>query len=224
MRWLIVLAGLTLSAPPSLAATVVVNQTLDLTWQCFNCLGSYITGGSRFSAPFNVDLAVGDTLDLTIDFAGLQQLTVTNLQVIFASIWTTNGQQGANITQTGTVSFLSASGSTIYTTPVNTTFDGSVHAGQYLGPNQGNLGPVPSTLTFGGVRYVGTVDAYTDGYTTRNYDTPAFYVHGISDSQLSFASPVPEVSTWTMLLLGFAGVGAISYRRSRKRDGLALAS
>ena len=124
---------------------------------------------------------MGDTLDLTIDFAGLQQLTVTNLEVIFASIWTTNGQQGANITQTGTVSFLSASGSTIYTTPVNTTFDGTVHAGQYLGPNQGDLGPVPSTLTFGGVRYVGTVDAYTDGYTTRNYDTPVFYVHGASE-------------------------------------------
>jgi hypothetical protein len=35
---------------------------------------------------------------------------------------------------------------------------------------------------------------------------------------------VPEPSTWAMMILGFAGVGAIAYRRSRKNEGAALAA
>jgi len=35
-------------------------------------------------------------------------------------------------------------------------------------------------------------------------------------------SAVPEPSTWAMMILGFAGVGFIAYRRSRKDNGLAL--
>jgi hypothetical protein len=33
---------------------------------------------------------------------------------------------------------------------------------------------------------------------------------------------IPEPSTWAMMILGFAGVGFMAYRRSRKNDGLAL--
>jgi hypothetical protein len=35
---------------------------------------------------------------------------------------------------------------------------------------------------------------------------------------------VPEASTWAMMILGFAGVGFMAYRRSRKHQGLALAA
>jgi hypothetical protein len=35
---------------------------------------------------------------------------------------------------------------------------------------------------------------------------------------------VPEPSTWAMMILGFAGVGLMAYRRSRKDQGLALAA
>ena len=41
-------------------------------------------------------------------------------------------------------------------------------------------------------------------------------LHGLSPSQLVVtASSVPEASTWAMLLLGFAGLGLVSYRASR---------
>jgi hypothetical protein len=33
---------------------------------------------------------------------------------------------------------------------------------------------------------------------------------------------VPEPATWSMMILGFAGIGFMAYRRSRK--GLALAA
>jgi hypothetical protein len=39
-----------------------------------------------------------------------------------------------------------------------------------------------------------------------------------------FLTAVPETSTWAMLILGFAGVGFMAYRRSRKDQGLALAA
>jgi hypothetical protein len=47
-----------------------------------------------------------------------------------------------------------------------------------------------------------------------------------SGSYDSFAAitAVPEPSTWAMMLLGFAGVSFMAYRRSRKDQGLALAA
>jgi len=41
---------------------------------------------------------------------------------------------------------------------------------------------------------------------------------------LPIASAVPEPSTWAMMILGFAGVGFMAYRRSRKDQGLSLAT
>ena len=39
-----------------------------------------------------------------------------------------------------------------------------------------------------------------------------------------FTQGIPEPSTWAMMILGFAGVGFMAYRRSRKDQGLALAA
>ena len=41
---------------------------------------------------------------------------------------------------------------------------------------------------------------------------------------INIAAAVPEASTWAMMILGFAAVGFIAYRRSRKDQGLALAA
>ena len=43
-------------------------------------------------------------------------------------------------------------------------------------------------------------------------------------SELVSVSAVPEPSTWAMMLLGFAGVGFMAYRRSRNDHGLAVAA
>jgi outer membrane lipase/esterase len=37
----------------------------------------------------------------------------------------------------------------------------------------------------------------------------------IADAFLSIAAPVPEPSTWAMMILGFAGVGFLTYRRRK---------
>jgi PEP-CTERM motif len=38
----------------------------------------------------------------------------------------------------------------------------------------------------------------------------------------SVAAAVPEPSTWAMMMLGFAGLGFLSYRRTRRSGGLSL--
>ena len=40
--------------------------------------------------------------------------------------------------------------------------------------------------------------------------------------EADFASAVPEPSTWAMMMLGFAGLGFLSYRRTRRNGGLKL--
>jgi hypothetical protein len=49
---------------------------------------------------------------------------------------------------------------------------------------------------------------------------------GLEQFRLSLqgVSDVPETSTWAMMILGFAGVEFMAYRRSRKAQGLALAA
>jgi phospholipase/lecithinase/hemolysin len=43
----------------------------------------------------------------------------------------------------------------------------------------------------------------------------------IADAFLAIASPVPELSTWAMMILGFAGVGFMAYRRKSRQAWMA---
>jgi hypothetical protein len=46
---------------------------------------------------------------------------------------------------------------------------------------------------------------------------------GFVEASSSQVAPVPEPSTWAMMILGFAGIGYLACRSSRKRDEPALA-
>jgi hypothetical protein len=37
---------------------------------------------------------------------------------------------------------------------------------------------------------------------------------------LVFSSPVPELSTWAMMLIGFVGLGYAGYRKGKSADGV----
>jgi hypothetical protein len=50
---------------------------------------------------------------------------------------------------------------------------------------------------------------------------PEFWEYNINTS---VSDPVPEPGTWTMLLLGFAGLGFAGYRSSRKASAAAIAA
>ena len=68
-------------------------------------------------------------------------------------------------------------------------------------------------MTFSGLQYVGTVDAYVDPTVTiRTYSDPAFYFSADSFTTVS----VPEPTTMSLLLLPF-GLLIVRHLRNRKQ-------
>ena len=61
-----------------------------------------------------------------------------------------------------------------------------------------------------------------DPRTDFNFVSQAY--NGLTVIATNGVAAVPEPSTWAMMILGFAGVGAMAYRRSRKDQGVALAA
>lgn len=51
----------------------------------------------------------------------------------------------------------------------------------------------------------------------------SFYGDNSGSQTLDIATAIPEASTWAMMLLGFAGVGFMGYRRSRSGSTFRLA-
>ena len=63
---------------------------------------------------------------------------------------------------------------------------------------------------------------YTTASTTINGlndkgDIVGFYTSSSADAVIGFVgTPVPEPRTWAMMLLGFAGLGFLGYRKVRR--------
>jgi hypothetical protein len=66
----------------------------------------------------------------------------------------------------------------------------------------------PQSLNFGGNQYTLTLDDVLLGTTIR-YRTDIDHLNGT----FAINSAVPEPSTWAMMVLGFAGLGFMAYRR-----------
>jgi hypothetical protein len=76
----------------------------------------------------------------------------------------------------------------------------------------------PTAIKVDGITYdllIGDVTLSTDGPFGGQ-----FFDQANLDGTLTVASAVPETSTWAMIILGFAGVGFMSYRR--KQNGVML--
>jgi hypothetical protein len=70
----------------------------------------------------------------------------------------------------------------------------------------------PATAT---TLYLGIIDAFGFGGNSNAYgDNPGSL--DVTVSVTSGVSGVPEPSTWAMIILGFAGMGFMAYRRNRK--------
>lgn len=55
---------------------------------------------------------------------------------------------------------------------------------------------------------------FPESFTAIRLSDNSFQVSGqIGDV---YASPVPEPATWAMMILGFAGIGVMAFRRSRR--------
>ncbi|MBV8792155.1 MAG: PEP-CTERM sorting domain-containing protein [Pseudolabrys sp.] len=58
------------------------------------------------------------------------------------------------------------------------------------------------------------------GPTGPTYGQPIADISSLTVGSAAAVAAVPEPSTWAMMVLGFAGLGLISYRRTRRKSGL----
>jgi hypothetical protein len=194
-------------AGPATAATFTAVTTLDLSLASFAPSGFTGVQGAAFT-PISGTLAAGDTFDYTIDFKGSQTLTLFNPSTLWAFSY--SGLPESDVTGTGTLSFLDSSGNAFLTSSVKTSTEASIHFGQIF--NSADFaGGLPATLTFYGIRYVGTLDSYGDpNVTSRTYDSPAFY---FGADRNAIAVGVPEPASWALMIAGFGLTGAAMRRR-----------
>jgi hypothetical protein len=195
-----------LAAPALAAKTAVVELTLDTSFiELGDAPGEFTGNATRgFSPAFSVDLAAGDSLDLTIDFAGDQTLTIDGLDTIWAFSF---ANLETDVEGTGKFQFLKADGSVLLESPEKTSVEGSVHFGQFFFAE--DFQGLPDSITFSGVRYVGTVVRYSDpDIGSRIYDAA-----GLSFDSVGFTTAVPEPGTWALMLAGVGLLGAAAIRR-----------
>lgn len=77
------------------------------------------------------------------------------------------------------------------------------------------FGPASATLSF-----LNFVDIATSGGPLSFTDSSNAFLSATSTGDVTGA--VPELSTWAMMLLGFAGIGFMAYRRTLKASATAL--
>jgi hypothetical protein len=217
----VVMAAFTLPAAAQ-AATVNVSQSVDLG-QVYN-FGNFISiDGSVFDPATDVTISVGDTLNFQVDFLGNQQMRIDGFSFAFPALYMegVNGGLYVRTAATGSFSFLDTDGNVVLTS--NVTDTRSCCAPQFNQPFFDYDFPnLPSTITFGGIRYSAVLDAYLSLYsedveptaTSRRYDGSGLYLSGSQITVLGLGgAAVPEPASWAMMITGFGFAGAAIRRQ-----------
>ena len=177
------------------ASTVAVVANLDIS-QPYDYTPPPYYGWQNFDPNFTpATLTVGDTLDYTINFLPGQSLSVTDLSMVWAFLYS---DASTNVQVTGKISFLDSMGNAILTSNSKTDEEGASSFGQIF--DQSDFASIPTHLTFSGIHYVGTFNSSEPPVDSMTLVVPAF-----------FYNTVPEPSTFA--LVGFGGLLAIRFRR-----------
>jgi hypothetical protein len=202
-------AGIAAASAAAAATTVTINETLDLTQATTSLSSPQIQAiGTGFTPSPDFNLAVGDTLDYTLDFLGNQSLQATDLFFIKAAFFSCCDSQQINTT--GTLSLLDASNSVVFTsTQTSPAFNAFGQDFLIFIPN----------IAFSSLHYVASVDSYAPllpgpADVTREYTTPLFQA-GVTQNGTLQVAGIPEPATWALFLSGVLGLGAM-LRRERK--------
>jgi hypothetical protein len=75
---------------------------------------------------------------------------------------------------------------------------------------------------FGGVIDNTQDPGFLIGFNMSTAFNSVVFSTGPSAFEFAIASPIPEPSTWAMMILGFAGVGFMAYRRKSNRPALRM--
>jgi PEP-CTERM motif len=81
-----------------------------------------------------------------------------------------------------------------------------------------------NTFNFIGLANTSNIYGFTNSYFDRIVVTPETTINqGALIDNLQFTTAVPEPATWAMMILGFAGVGFMAYRRKNKASAFRFA-
>jgi hypothetical protein len=170
-------------------------------------LAGIVTGGPGFASP---------------TFVGINPLLPANVNSQATGVndsgWVVGFYQPTSTTFTG---FLDKSG-----VISSITFPGSVST-QALGVN--DLGEIVGDYTLANGNMFGFFDRGGSFSTIDPFGSTAVTANGINDlgqvvgfytdangNTIGFETTIPEPSTWAMMLLGFAGLGFLGYRKVRQ--------
>lgn len=139
-------------------------------------------------------------------------------------------ESGAGISASGVLTTTDNGNGTYTITDIVGTLNGDAITLDAPGGPQGNNNILyfpgsPGLLDFLGFSYTtvaGTFNVYYDA--TGQIFAPGSYgsFDGDTDTQIDFSiAAVPEASTWAMMVLGFAGIGLLAYRRKSRFASLA---
>lgn len=200
---------LTLVVPSVRAADAVLDLTFDLTKPAST--NPSFWGGQgypAFSDPYEIVLAEGDALDLTIDFLGDQTLTLTHTFYLWAFSYSL--EPGSDVLGEGRISLLGPDGQAFFTSNLSQTWEGTAHFGQQFFAHDFN-GQLTGSVVVHGIRYQGTLLDYgSQGVAERVYDLPGLYVGADS-----VVSSVPEPASGAFMAAGLAVMAGLARRRRR---------
>jgi PEP-CTERM motif len=137
-----------------------------------------------------------------------------------ATPWIVGFYQTTNTTSTG---FVDEGGTITSIDPFGSTFTqalGVNDLGEIVGVYNDAMGAQHGYIDNGGVFTgfdpPGSASTTINGLNDKG-DIVGFYTNPASDSVIGFVgTPVPEPSTWAMMLAGFAGLGLLGYCKARR--------
>jgi PEP-CTERM motif len=171
------------------------------------------------------------TSDTTVDIDEIDAAITTPISATFTLTATNSGPattSGGEITQHYNGTFTITNGATNY---LSGTFSDAVFgSGGALTLSASNPSPTQSVSFTSNVIAPDLIAAFDRAASLSLTDVSpsAAVVLGTlrsfhSDVSGDFSSTVPEPSTWAMMLLGFAGLGYVGFRKARARSAISIA-
>jgi len=192
-------------------ASVVINngRTVSGTVMSFGTLNNLLTQGDAGNVSFNVSKVTSDSTDTEPNPLPYWQVVIKDPNSANTILIHGSGAlgTGANaLTSSGTVLGTLTSTGVFNTNTMTWT----------------QLANVVSDGTALGNWNIVSVGIGEEGQTTVGANQVSATINSLTVGTTSAVAAVPEASTWAMLVLGFAGLGLVSYRRTRRNGGLNL--
>jgi hypothetical protein len=211
-----VIALFAAAATHASAKVITLDATLDLTKALTNAhgvlAGEVYGWGAALPLSATVEVAVGDTFNYNLRFAGDQALHIQDFWIINPNVWTPGYGQISAATVIGTIDFIAPDGS-IVASGAKTSNEGAANnIGQFLPSIYFSL--LPSDFTMIGFNYSEIVVDYDNKFQKKTFNGPSLHMTYEFGEIVSVAR-VPEAPTWTMMLTLFGVAAGVAARARR---------